>query len=225
MDKVLLKERYLAVKEQLPPGVQLVAVSKKRTVEEIQALYDLGHRAFGENYPQELRDKQPLLPPDIEWHFIGSLQTNKVKYLLPFVHLVHSIDRPSLLDELNKRSASAACTPGVLLQVHIAREESKQGFAPDELRALVAGGPLEARWPSLRFRGLMGMATNTDDHRQVQHEFHELALLHQEMLCTGHVDDAKFRELSMGMSADLHEALEAGSTLVRIGTAIFGERG
>ncbi|MBS1547313.1 MAG: YggS family pyridoxal phosphate-dependent enzyme [Bacteroidetes bacterium] len=225
MDLELLAERYRQVKAQIPAGVKLVAVSKKRTVAEIKALYDLGHRAFGENYPQEFRDKQPLLPADIEWHFIGSLQANKVKYLFPFIHLVHSVDRAALLDELEKRAAKAGRTPGVLLQVHIATEETKQGFTPDELRALVAFGPLASRWPTLRFRGLMGMATNTGDHAQVRREFDGLAALHREVLQSGAVDGGLFTELSMGMTADLKEAVEAGSTLVRIGTAIFGERG
>ncbi len=225
MDKALLEDRYRQVKESLRTGVQLIAVSKKRTVAEIETLYELGQRAFGENYPQELREKQPLLPADIEWHFIGSLQRNKVKYLLPFVHLVHGIDRPELLDELDKRSAKAHCTPGVLLQVHIAEEETKQGFEPDALRALVDAGNLSLRWPSLRFRGLMGMATLTDDHAQVLREFQGLAALHRELLRSGAVDSALFKEISMGMSADVREAQDAGTTMVRIGTAIFGERG
>lgn len=225
MDKVLLAERYLQVKENLRSGVQLIAVSKKRTVAEIQALYDLGQRAFGENYPQELRDKQPLLPADIAWHFIGSMQRNKVKYLLPFVYLVHSIDRMELLDELDKRSALAGCKPGVLLQVHIAQEETKQGFTPDELRALVAEGALSLRWPSLQFRGLMGMASNTGDEAQVRREFTGLAALHKELLQSGAMDKGLFTELSMGMSGDVQAAQDAGSTMVRIGTAIFGERG
>ena len=121
MDKVALAERYAQVKASIPNGVELIAVSKTRTVEEIQALYDLGQRAFGENYPQELRDKQPLLPDDIQWHFIGHLQGNKVKYVAPFVHLVHGVDRERLLNELNKRAANAERTIDVLLQVHIAQ--------------------------------------------------------------------------------------------------------
>ena len=140
MDTVALAERYARVKGALPEHVKLIAVSKKRTAEEIQRLYDLGQRAFGENYPQELRDKQPELPEDIEWHFIGHLQTNKVKYIASFVHLVHGVDREALLDELNKRAATSGRTIGVLLQVHIAQEETKHGFLPDEIRALCPGG-------------------------------------------------------------------------------------
>ncbi|MBX2983846.1 MAG: YggS family pyridoxal phosphate-dependent enzyme [Flavobacteriales bacterium] len=224
MDKVALAERYAQVKASIPNGVELIAVSKTRTVEEIQALYDLGQRAFGENYPQELRDKQPLLPDDIQWHFIGHLQGNKVKYVAPFVHLVHGVDRERLLNELNKRAANAERTIDVLLQVHIAQEDTKHGFLPEELRALVSAGKLTDRWPELRFRGLMGMATNTDDLSQVRREFDGLAALRVELLESGAVSTDRFTELSMGMSADLTEALAAGSTMVRIGTAIFGER-
>jgi pyridoxal phosphate enzyme (YggS family) len=224
MDRNALAEHYERVKAELPGGVKLIAVSKKRTVEEIKALYDLGQRAFGENYPQELRDKQPLLPADIEWHFIGFLQSNKVKYILPFVHLIHGVDRPSLLDDLNKRAQAGGHTVAVLLQVHIAQEETKHGFSPDELRALARAGNVQQRWPCIRFRGLMGMATNTDDHAQVRREFTGLAALRTELVATGAVPAAEFTELSMGMSGDLHEAIAAGSTMVRVGTAIFGER-
>ncbi|MBK6894110.1 MAG: YggS family pyridoxal phosphate-dependent enzyme [Flavobacteriales bacterium] len=220
-----LAERYARVKGALPEHVKLIAVSKKRTAEEIQRLYDLGQRAFGENYPQELRDKQPELPEDIEWHFIGHLQTNKVKYIASFVHLVHGVDREALLDELNKRAATSGRTIGVLLQVHIAQEETKHGFLPDEIRALCAGGDLQSRWPALRFRGLMGMATNTEDLGQVRREFEGLAALQKELIKGGTVNALLFTELSMGMSGDVEEAVAAGSTMVRIGTAIFGERG
>ncbi len=225
MDKQELAERYARVNASLPASVKLITVSKKRTVEEIKALYELGHRAFGENYPQELRDKQPLLPADIQWHFIGGLQSNKVKYLAPFVHMVHSVDREGLLDELDKRAAQHGREIAVLLQVHIAAEESKQGFAAAELRSLFSAGDLGQRWPSLRFRGLMGMATNTTDHARVKAEFEGLASLRNVLLQSGKVDPETFSELSMGMSDDLREAISAGSTMVRVGTAIFGDRG
>ncbi|MBP8823562.1 MAG: YggS family pyridoxal phosphate-dependent enzyme [Flavobacteriales bacterium] len=219
-----LAQRYQRVLGMIPAGVELIAVSKTRTVAEIQALYDLGHRAFGENYPQELRDKQPRLPADIQWHFIGHLQGNKVKYVAPVAHLVHGVDRVALLDELDKRAAAADRTLGVLLQVHMAQEETKHGFLPDELRALFSQGNLGPRWPALQFRGLMGMATNTDDRSQVEREFRGLASLRTELAATGAVPPLRFTTLSMGMSGDLREALAAGSTLVRVGTAIFGER-
>ena len=225
MNKEELADRYARVKASIPSGVKLIAVSKTRTVEEIQALYDLGQRAFGENYPQELRDKQPLLPDDIQWHFIGHLQGNKVKYISPFVHLVHGVDSERLLNELNKRAANAERTINVLLQVHIADEETKHGFSPEELRALFSSGKPTDRWPSLHFHGLMGMATNTENLPQVRTEFSGLAALRTELLQSGDVTPEEFTELSMGMSGDLTEALAAGSTMVRIGTAIFGERG
>jgi len=224
MDKAALAARYARVKENLPAQVLLIAVSKTRTAQEIQALHDLGHRAFGENYPQELREKQPLLPDDIQWHFIGHLQSNKVKYIIPYVHLVHGVDRESLLNELDKRAATAGRSIGVLLQVHIAEEDTKHGFSPAELRALIQRGDLTTRWPSLRFRGLMGMATNTDDLVKVRREFNALAALRDELRQGGAVDKDLFTELSMGMSGDLEAAVAAGSTMVRIGTAIFGER-
>lgn len=218
-----LAERYEAVKARIPAEVKLIAVSKTRSVDEIQALYDLGHRAFGENYPQELREKQPLLPADIEWHFIGHLQSNKVKYIAPFVHLVHGVDNPKLLDELNKRARANDREQDVLLQVHIAQEESKFGFTADELNELLAS-PTSERWSALRFRGLMGMASNTSDQEQVQREFEGLAALFHRSKYAPSVIPDQFTELSMGMSSDAELAIAAGSTMVRIGTAIFGER-
>jgi pyridoxal phosphate enzyme (YggS family) len=224
MDAAALADRYARVKAALPPQVELIAVSKTRSIEEVQALYGLGQRAFGENYPQELRDKQPALPKDIQWHFIGHLQTNKVKYIAPFVHLVHGVDREALADELDKRARSADRTIDALLQVHIADEETKHGFLPEELRALVTVNDLARRWPHLRFRGLMGMATNTPDMQQVRKEFDGLAALLKELQAHAGLDASQFKELSMGMSGDLETAVAAGSTMVRIGTAIFGER-
>lgn len=228
MDLEALARRYVQMKASLPPQVKLVAVSKTRTVEEIKALYDLGQRAFGENYPQELRDKQLLLPADIEWHFIGHLQTNKVKYILPrdhgpaFTHLVHGVDGPKLLEELEKRAAACGRIQDVLLQVHIAREETKHGMSPDEVTELLGTG-LSARWPHVRIRGLMGMASNTEDVERVRREFHGLAALFHRLRTAG-LDPTSFSELSMGMSGDAALAISEGSTLVRIGTAIFGER-
>jgi PLP dependent protein len=218
-----LAERYARIKAMLPPHVTLVAVSKTRTAEEIRALYDLGQRDFGENYPQELRDKQPLLPDDIRWHFIGHLQTNKVKYIAPFVHLVHAVDSERLLDELEKRAASARRSIGVLLQLHIAQEETKHGLDEAELRDLIKAWDA-ARWPHLELKGLMGMASLTADQTQVQHEFAELGELFKELRADNVIDAERFCELSMGMSGDAGLAIAEGSTIVRIGTALFGER-
>lgn len=219
-----LAERYARVRASIPAHVKLIAVSKTRTVEEIRALYDLGHRDFGENYPQELRDKQPLLPDDITWHFIGNLQTNKVKYIAPYVQLVHTVDGPKVLDELEKRAGATGRAIGVLVQVHIAQEETKHGLDPEEARSLVTGWDAQ-RWPHLQLRGLMGMATNTDDSALVTAEFQALATLFRSLRGSAGVDPAQFAELSMGMSSDAPLAIAAGSTMVRIGTAIFGERG
>jgi PLP dependent protein len=216
--RAALAERYHAVRSRIPPGVTLVAVSKTRSVAEIQALYDLGHRAFGENYPQELREKQPLLPADIEWHFIGHLQTNKVKYIAPFVQLVHGVDSLKLLDELDRRAAQNGKIQEVLLQVHIAMEETKHGFGVEEVLAL---GAAAWSWNNLMVRGLMGMASNTTDHHQVLNEFEGLRAVFDRLAGSF---GPRFDTLSMGMSADVKEALAAGSTLLRVGTAIFGER-
>lgn len=218
-----LAERYATIKSTLPPQVTLVAVSKTRTVEEIRALYDLGQRDFGENYPQELRDKQPQLPEDIRWHFIGHLQTNKVKYIAPFVHLVHAVDSERLLDELEKRAASAGRNIGVLLQLHIAQEETKHGLDEGELRGMIEAWDA-SRWPHLELKGLMGMASMTADQVQVQREFAGLSGLFKELSSSASIDDKLFCELSMGMSGDAELAIEEGSTMVRIGTALFGER-
>lgn len=217
-DRAGLAHRYATIKRSIPEHVKLVAVSKTRTVEEIKALYDLGHRAFGENYPQELRDKQPQLPDDIEWHFIGHLQGNKVKYVVPIVQLVHGADSERLLNELDGRSRLIGRTVDVLLQVHIAQEETKHGFAPGEIRALLTA---PWRWNALRLRGLMAMATNSDDAGLIRTEFDQVADLFNDLRLGM---PQHFDTLSMGMSGDAQLAIAAGSTLVRMGTALFGER-
>lgn len=219
-----LAERYQRIRASLPSGVQLIAVSKMRSVAEIQALYDLGHRAFGENYPQELKEKQPLLPADIEWHFIGHLQRSNVKHIIAFTHLVHGVDSLLLLDELNKRAMTVGRIVDVLLQIHVAKEESKHGFSPEEIRTFFKQPAIILRWPNARVRGLMGMATNTEDRTLISHEFAELAALFGEIRDRGPYSVDQFCELSMGMSGDADLAIAQGSTIVRIGTAIFGER-
>lgn len=218
-----MADRYAAVKSRLPPQVTLIAVSKTRTAEEVRALYDLGHRDFGENYAQELKEKQAALPKDIRWHFIGHLQRSNVKAILSFVHLIHGIDGERLLDEVDKRAGAIGRVVDVLLQVHIGQEETKHGFSPDELRKAAATWAPD-RWPNVRIRGLMGMATNTEDNDLIAAEFRGLASLHRELKSLKTFDAALFNELSMGMSADAGLAVEAGSTMVRIGTALFGAR-
>lgn len=209
--------------EELPQGVRLVAVSKFHPAESIREAYQAGQRIFGESKAQELQAKHEALPGDIEWHFIGHLQTNKVKYIAPYVTLIHSIDSPHLLAEVDRQAAKADRTVDCLLQVHIAREETKFGFTPDECRQYLASG----QWGQLehvRLCGLMGMATNTDDMQQVQAEFQGLAALFREVKAAWFPQAPWFKELSMGMSHDYHEAIAAGSTLVRVGSHIFGER-
>ncbi len=218
-----LAERYTAVKAGLPAAVTLVAVSKTRSVAEIQALYDLGQRHFGENYPQELREKAPLLPADIHWHFIGHLQRSNVKHVVPVVHLIHGVEDLRLVEEVEKRAAAIGGTVDILLQVHIAQEETKHGLSPAELLTAVTTWP----WKDLqhvRVRGLMGMATNTDDRDQVRGEFAGLKRLFDAVRAMNVLPTGQFDVLSMGMSGDADLAIAGGSTLVRIGTAIFGER-
>ena len=212
------------VRAELPQGVRLVAVSKFHPAEAILEAYRAGQRLFGESKGQELQAKHEALPRDIEWHFIGHLQTNKVKYIVPYVALIHSIDSPHLLAEVDRQAAKAGrATVDCLLQVHIAAEETKFGFTPDECRQYLASGewkPLE----HVRLCGLMGMGTNTDDMQQVQKEFQGLARLFREVRDEWFAASPWFKELSMGMSHDYHEAIAAGSTLVRVGSHIFGER-
>ena len=212
------------VRAELPQGVRLVAVSKFHPAEAILEAYRAGQRLFGESKAQELQAKHEALPRDIEWHFIGHLQTNKVKYIVPYVALIHSIDSPHLLAEVDRQAAKAGrATVDCLLQVHIAAEETKFGFTPDECRQYLASGewkPLE----HVRLCGLMGMATNADDMQQVQKEFQGLARLFHEVRDEWFAASPWFKELSMGMSHDYHEAIAAGSTLVRVGSHIFGER-
>ncbi|GAB4091907.1 YggS family pyridoxal phosphate enzyme [Flaviaesturariibacter terrae] len=213
---------YHSLKAELETaGATLVAVSKTKPVSDIQALYDLGQRDFGENYVQELVDKQAQLPADIRWHFIGHLQSNKVKYIAPFVHLVHGIDSEKLLREVSKQGLRNGRVIDVLLQVHIAQEETKFGMNEDELRSAIQATGNETL-PGVRLRGLMGMASFSDDQEKVRAEFRGLAAVfaQQKSLLPG----APFDLLSMGMSGDYRLALEEGSNLVRIGSLLFGSR-
>lgn len=207
----------------LPSGVRLVAVSKTHPVEEIKIAYASGQRLFGENKAQELSAKYSLLPPDIEWHFIGHLQTNKVKYIAPFVSVIHSIDSLKLLMAINKEAAKNSRVIEGLLQFHIAGEETKFGMNLDE-----AIGLLESEERNLchnvRLTGVMGMATFTDDSAQVSQEFQQLKAIYDSLKSRYFPGDLAFREISMGMSDDYPLAIAHGSTLVRVGSSIFGER-
>ena len=206
----------------IPEQVKLIAVSKMKPAELIQEAYDSGHRAFGENKVQELREKQPILPEDIEWHMIGHLQSNKVKYIAPYVYMIHAVDSFKLLKEINKRAKSNDRVIKVLLQIHIATEESKFGFNGEEVVELL-NNPEFKDLGNVQVSGLMGMATNTIDMDLIKSEFKSLKDLFDQ-LQNDFFDEDKFTELSMGMSNDYLIAIEEGSTMVRIGTAIFGLR-
>lgn len=196
--------------------VQLVAVSKIKPASDIQALYDLGQRDFGENYVQELVDKEAVLPKDIHWHFIGHLQSNKVKYIAPFVYLIHGIDSVNLLKEVNKQAAKHNRVINCLLQVHVAQEETKFGFDEGELMNLQGLQDLK----NIQVVGLMGMASFSDDHEKVRGEFKKLKSLFDQFSSVYF----PLSVLSMGMSGDYELAIEEGSTMVRIGSLLFGVR-
>ncbi|MFC2323467.1 MAG: YggS family pyridoxal phosphate-dependent enzyme [Tannerella forsythia] len=217
-----IADRLARIGQTIPAGVTLVAVSKFHPVDALLEAYDCGQRVFGESRVQELMTKQPALPADIEWHFIGTLQTNKVKYIAPFIHVIQSIDSLKLLAAVDKEAKKCGRQIRVLIEVHIAEEASKHGFTQDECRELFARDTLNA-YPHIRVVGLMGMATFTDDETQVRREFRKLRSLFEELRSLPSAGD-DFKELSMGMSDDYPLALEEGSTMVRVGTKIFGNR-
>jgi pyridoxal phosphate enzyme (YggS family) len=206
-----------------PRKARLIAVSKTHGVDKIRQAYDAGQRLFGENKVQELVDKQPHLPHDIQWHVIGHLQRNKVKYIAPFVSLIHSVDSLRLLEEINRQGEKAGRVIPCLLQIHIASEETKFGLAPEEVRSLLRDSAIGSH-SFVRIDGLMGMASLTENTEQVRGEFRQLKNLFEELRSLSLPPNVQLNELSMGMSADYVIALEEGSTLVRIGTAVFGER-
>jgi pyridoxal phosphate enzyme (YggS family) len=204
-------------------NVTLVAVSKTKPASAIRELYNQGQRHFGENKVQELVAKAEELPKDIQWHLIGHLQRNKVKYIAPFVHLIHSVDSLELLQEINKQAAKANRTIDCLLQIFIATEETKFGLSIEELNALLTS-PEYAQMPHIRILGLMGMASNVDDEAQVKREFASLKQLHTQIKQRYFENDPLFDILSMGMSTDHDLAIAEGSTMVRIGSLLFGSR-
>lgn len=219
----MIREGLNLIHKELPSTVKLVAVSKFNPAEAVQEAYDAGQRIFGESRPQELAAKVPLLPKDIEWHFIGHLQTNKLKMVLPYVSLIHSVDSEKLLREIDKFAVNKGLRVNCLLEVFIAEEESKQGFSEAELDALLAElwrTPLQG----VNLCGLMGMATFTQDQLQIRREFEHLASIFGRMKETYGAVFPHFNELSMGMSGDYQIAIACGSTMVRIGTMIFGAR-
>ncbi len=217
-------EEITKIRSELRGGVRLVAVSKYQPLEALQTAYDAGQRIFGESHVQELQAKQACLPSDIEWHFIGHLQTNKVKYIAPYVSLIHAVDSWRLLHEIDKQGVKAGRQEiRCLLQLHVAQEETKFGFTPAECRELLATG----EWRNLRsarIAGIMCMASNVDDEAQIRREFHTAHTFFKEMKAEHFADDPTFCECSWGMSGDYPLAIAEGSTLVRVGSKIFGER-
>lgn len=216
-------EQITRLQKELPEGVNLLAISKYQPIEAIQEAYDAGQRMFGENHIQEMAAKAAALPKDIQWHFTGHVQTNKIKYMAPFVSLVHAVDSFRLLREIDKHAAKHERRIDCLLQIHIAQEDTKYGLTVDECRQLLANEP----WKELehvRITGLMAMGSNTDDMEQVRHEFRQIKSLFDELKEKYFANEPSFCQLSEGMTDDYPIAIEEGSTIVRIGSMIFGER-
>lgn len=211
------------LKELKPYKAQLVAVSKTKPNSDIQKLYEQGQRDFGENRVQEVVDKHDQLPQDIRWHFIGHLQTNKVKYIAPFVDLIHSVDSPRILKEINKQAESENRTIDCLLQFKIAEEDTKYGLTLEDAQSLLSSESFSAM-ENVRIVGVMGMATFTDDEHQVRAEFRRLKSIFDRLQVAHFSTTEYFKEISMGMSGDYQWALEEGSTMVRIGSLLFGAR-
>ena len=218
-----ISESIKKIQSELPPGVKLVAVSKFHPIERLMQAYDAGQRIFGESHAQELVAKAPLMPDDVQWHFIGHLQRNKVRQIMPIVSLIHSVDSIRLLSTIDKEAARIGRTVDVLLQLHVAQEEAKSGFAVEELMQLAENGEFQP-FKHVRYRGLMAMATFTTDTTLIASEFARVASTYVTLLEKQIFPDADFNQLSMGMSDDWHIAVEHGATLVRIGTQIFGPR-
>ena len=216
------------IRKELPEGVTLCAVSKYHPVEALQEAYDAGQRIFAESREQELKQKWEALPKDIEWHFIGHLQTNKVKYIAPFVNLIQSVDSERLLDEIQKQALKNERVIDVLLEVHIAQELSKSGFDSYDLQQLLSSTVVAERWPNVRLVGMMAMASFTDNEVQIASEFKSLMLCYNTLidgpLSAQGINKEQFKILSFGMSDDYHIAIQEGSNMVRIGSRIFGAR-
>jgi pyridoxal phosphate enzyme (YggS family) len=219
-----IAQRIASLKDKLPENVTLVAVSKFHPAETIREAYCAGQKVFGENRVQELVAKRKLLPDDIQWHFIGALQKNKAKDLAPFIHTIHSVDSLELLQEINRQAARHSRTIRTLLEIHIATENTKHGFSPQSCRDMLSREDVASLCPNVQVCGLMGMATFTDNHDQIRQEFHTLRTLFDELKTSHFAHDNHFAELSMGMTGDYDIAISEGSTMVRIGSYIFGHR-
>jgi hypothetical protein len=217
-------EKYKQLSAEVKPyGARLIAVSKTKPAEDILLLYNNGQRIFGENKVQELAEKYEALPKDIEWHLIGHLQTNKVKYIAPFVSLIHSVDSLKLLEEINKQAAKNNRVIDCLLQIFIADEDTKFGLSAQEASALLQS-PQFAEFKNIRICGLMGMATNTTDESKIAAEFAGLKQLFTKLKSEFFAGNDSFKEISMGMSSDYQLALQNGATLIRVGSILFGHR-
>ena len=219
----MIKENLDIVRATVPSNVTLIAVSKTKPISDLQEAYDAGQRIFGENKALEMRDKHQALPDDIQWHFIGHLQTNKIKYIAPFVTLIHAIDSLSLLEAVNKEAAKNNRVIDCLLQFHIAQEETKFGLDMDEARAMLESESFK-NLNNINICGVMGMATFTDDAAQVRDEFKNLKNIFETLKENYFKGNESFKEISMGMSDDYPIAIEEGATMVRVGSKIFGAR-
>lgn len=222
-----IKQNLLEIQSQLPENVTLVAVSKTKPVSDLMEAYNAGQRIFGENKIQEMTDKWQQMPKDIEWHMIGHVQSNKVKYMIPYVKLIHGVDSLKLLKEINRLAAKWRKKVDCLLQIHIAEEETKFGLDETELNELLQSEELKT-FQNIRITGLMGMATFTDNHEQIKKEFLHLKSIFDQYSIDAinrvYTENIDMKTLSMGMSGDYQLAIECGSTMVRIGSSIFGTR-
>ncbi|MBR1631584.1 MAG: YggS family pyridoxal phosphate-dependent enzyme [Paludibacteraceae bacterium] len=219
----MIAENLRSIRGRLPQGVELVCVSKYHAVSQIKEAYDVGERVFGESHVQELLLKHQQLPDDVKWHFIGHLQTNKVRQIIPFVSLIHSVDSVRLMDEINRQAEKIGRVVDCLVEVRVAQEETKYGFLPGEVCEVLNESAVQ-QYPYIRFRGLMCMASNTDDVNRVVSDFNVLNDLFASLKHTTFSQSPAFDIRSMGMSGDWPLAVMHGSNMVRIGTAIFGER-
>ena len=222
-----VQQNIAAIRQHIPSGVTLICVSKFHTAETIMQAYDAGERDFGESRVQELLLKQQALPSDIRWHFIGHLQTNKVRQIVPFVHMIHSVDSVRLLEVINREAEKIGRRVKVLLEVHVAKEETKSGFMPEEILSIANSErpiAIQTIYPWVEICGIMGMATNTDDQTEWRRCFREIKSIEQQLLNHSELLSNSAPQISMGMSDDYLVAIEEGSTMVRIGSSIFGNR-
>jgi pyridoxal phosphate enzyme (YggS family) len=219
----MVKDNLLAVKQTLKENVKLVAVSKYQPIELLEEAYEAGQRVFGESHALEVRDKAEAMPKDIEWHFIGHLQTNKVKYIAPFISCIESVDSLKLMQEINKQALKNDRVIDCLLQFHVAQEETKSGFTLEECEQVLSSDEF-ASLKNIRIIGVMGMATYTEDEKQIRKEFKTLVANFAYLKMAYFAANQDFKEISMGMTDDYKIAMSEGSTIVRVGSGIFGER-